>query len=168
MNPEAKKLGWKKDWPSLFYLLFALLGFSVSIYDIWVLQDLNLQLNVFLALGIIFFIIGGTFRIISRKTLMKAGFSMTSSAKLQIVENQQLVTDGIYGKIRHPLYVGEILRNFGFALLVTSLYGFLVFTLANLFLLNRIRIEEQMLIEEFGDEYKNYMKKTNRLIPHLY
>ncbi len=165
---EAKKLGWKKDWPSLPYLVLAMLGFVVSIYDFWKLQDLRFQIGIPLVLGIVLLIIGGTFRLVSRKTLTKAGFNIVNSCKLQIVGNQRLITDGVYSHIRHPLYLGEITRNIGFALIFASFYGLVVMIIANAFLIMRIRIEERMLISEFGKEYKQYMKKTKKLIPYIY
>lgn len=165
---RARKLGWKKDWPALLYLMLTVLGFAISIYDFWKLQDLNFQIGIPLVLGIILLIIGGTFRVTSRMTLTKAGFNMINSFKLQIVGNQRLITDGVYSHIRHPLYLGEISRNLGFALFFASLYGLVVMIIANVFLILRIRIEERMLIAQFGREYEEYMKKTHKLIPYIY
>ena len=162
------KLGWKKDWSALIYLVLAMIGFVVSIYDFWKLQNLTLQINIPFVLGIILLIIGGTLRITSRRTLTKAGFTMVNSCKLQIVKNQRLITDGVYSHVRHPLYLGEINRNIGFALLFTSLYGLVVMIIANIFLIMRIKIEEQMLIDKFGKEYEKYIKKTRKLIPYIY
>jgi len=169
MNKDrTKKLGWKKDWPAFIYLVMAIMGFAVSIYDFWKLQNLHFQIAVSLVLGVIFLIIGGTFRIISRKTLTKAGFNMVNSFKLQIVGNQRLITDGVYSHIRHPLYLGEISRNLGFAFFFSSLYGLVIMVIANIFLIMRIKIEERMLISTFGKEYEEYMKKTYKLIPYIY
>jgi protein-S-isoprenylcysteine O-methyltransferase Ste14 len=165
---SAKKLGWKKDWPSLFYLVLASIGFIVSIYDFWKLQNLSFQIGIMLPPAIILLIIGGTLRIVSRMSLLKAGFTMVGSGKLQIVENHRLLTDGPYSHIRHPLYLGEISRNLGFALLFSSLYGLVVMIIANLFLIIRIQIEEKMLITQFGKEYEEYIKKTYKLIPYVY
>lgn len=169
MNKDrAEKLGWKEDWPALFYLVIAILGFAVSIYDFWILQGLLFQIGVLLFLGIVLLIIGGSLRVMSRKTLTKAGFTMINSYKLQIVGDQRLITDGVYGRIRHPLYLGEICRNLGFALLFSSLYGFVVMVIANVFLILRIGIEERMLLAQFGKDYEEYMKKTYKLIPYIY
>lgn len=162
------KLGWKKDWPALMYLVLAMIGFGVSIYDFWKLQNLTLQIGVPFVLGIVLIIIGGIFRFTSRMTLKKAGFTIVNSCKLQIVEDQPLITDGVYNHIRHPLYLGEINRNIGFALLFSSLYGLVVMVIANIFLIMRIKIEERMLIDKFGKEYEEYIKKTNKLIPFIY
>jgi protein-S-isoprenylcysteine O-methyltransferase Ste14 len=112
--------------------------------------------------------IGGGLRITSRVTLKKAGFGMVNSYKLQIVGGQRLITTGLYSRIRHPLYLGEMTRNLGLAILFSSLYGLVLVTIANFFLLIRIEIEEKMLISEFGQEYEEYKKKTKKLLPCIY
>ena len=164
----TRKLGLKEDWASIPYLLIVITGFIVSIYDFWKIQNMRFQLNAPVIIGIILLVIGGTLRMISRRALMKAGFGLVNSSRLQIVENQRLVTNGVYNYIRHPLYLGEINRNLGFAILLSSLYGLAVMFLGNIFLLFRIEIEERMLIDEFGDEYEEYRKKTNKLFPYIY
>jgi protein-S-isoprenylcysteine O-methyltransferase Ste14 len=165
---KPRKLGLKEDWASIPFLLIVCIGWVVAGYDFWMLQGLRFRLNALSASGIILLLIGGALRIISRSTLMKAGFGLLNSSRLQIVENQRLVTDGIYRHIRHPLYLGEITRNIGIPLILSSVYGFAIVFIGNLFLLLRIPIEERMLIEEFGQEYEEYMKKTKKLIPYIY
>ncbi len=120
--------------------------------------------------GLILLIIGGLVRIKARLELKKkAGFdSLSKTAKLQIVEDHQLVTDGIFGHIRHPIYLGEILRNVGITVFFSSIYGFLIILLSFFFLLVRIELEEKMLISGFGKNYYEYKKKTRKLIPYLY
>ena len=162
-----RKLGLKEDWAAVPYLLIVSIGFIVSIYDFWKIQNLRFQLNVPVIIGIILLITGGTLRMISRRALMKAGFGLVNSSRLKIVEDQRLVTSGVYNYIRHPLYLGEITRNLGFAILLSSLYGLVVMFLGNIFLLFRIEIEEKMLIDEF-DEYEEYRKRTNKLFPYIY
>jgi protein-S-isoprenylcysteine O-methyltransferase Ste14 len=49
-----------------------------------------------------------------------------------------------------------------------SLYGFLVLSLLIPIFLNRIRMEEEMLTEEFGDAYRAYRETTSKLIPFIY
>ena len=93
---------------------------------------------------------------------------LLSSSRLKIVEDQRLVTEGVYKHVRHPLYLGEMSRNLGFCLLFSSLYGFLLMVVSNLILLFRIEIEEKMLVQEFGQEYEGYRKKTKKLIPYIY
>ena len=56
----------------------------------------------------------------------------------------------------------------GLPLYVASLYGFLTSLVLTPILLNRIRLEEKLLIEEFQDAYQKYKKTTNKLIPFIY
>ncbi|MCW3998105.1 MAG: isoprenylcysteine carboxylmethyltransferase family protein [Candidatus Bathyarchaeota archaeon] len=139
-----------------------------TIIDFVFLQNLIFQ---FIAiLGLILIIFGGLIRMKARIELKKrAGFSsFFGTAKLQIVEDQKLLTDGIYKHIRHPLYLGEILRNLGIAVFFTSIYGFLIILLSFFFLLVRIEIEEKMLLLAFGKNYLLYKKKTRKIFPYLY
>ena len=99
----------------------------------------------------------------------KAGYgSLVGTAKLKIVKEHQLVKDGLYKHIRNPIYLGEILRNLGFVLIFSSAYGSLIVLLASVFLLFRIELEEKMLVVVFGEEYKEYKRKTKRIIPYIY
>ena len=165
---DPRKLGLREDWASVPFLLFTIVGFLVSIYDFWILQKLSFRLSVALVIGILLVAVGGYLRFTSRRTLMKAGFGLVSSSRLQIVEGQRLVTDGVYSHVRHPLYLGEISRNLGFTLILSSLYGFVVVLVGSLFLPFRIQIEERMLLEEFGREYEEYKRRTKKLIPYIY
>ena len=99
----------------------------------------------------------------------RTGFnSLFETSKLKIIKDHQLLMDGIYKYIRHPLYLGEILRNLGIALLLSSFYGVLIIGLSSFFLLMRVEIEEKMLISAFGKYYKEYKKKTKKLVPYVY
>jgi len=55
-----------------------------------------------------------------------------------------------------------------FILFFSSLYGLIVMVIANIFLVIRIQIEEEMLIVEFGEKYIEYKKNTKKLIPYIY
>jgi protein-S-isoprenylcysteine O-methyltransferase Ste14 len=167
-DPEETVIGLREDWPATAYLISAITGFAVIIYDFWKIQDLQFNFNVVNTAGILIALTGGIFRFRSRLALRKAGLGILESPRLKVVEDQKLVKDGIYKNIRHPLYLGEILRNNGSALALSSLYGFVLMSLATLFLHFRMGIEEKMLLEEFGEEYRQYMEKTYRLIPYIY
>lgn len=69
----------------------------------------------------------------------KAEFgSLTGTAQLKIVKKHQLVKDGLYKHFHHLLYSGEILRNLGFGVIFSSVYGTLIVLLPAIFLLFRI------------------------------
>ena len=91
------------------------------------------------------------------------------SVTLQMREDHRLVMDGIYRRIRHPMYASFFLYSLAQALVVPNWVAgpsYLV-TFGILFAF-RLRDEERMMIDEFGNEYVAYMERTNRLIPGVW
>ena len=91
------------------------------------------------------------------------------SITLEVRENHQLVTQGIYRRLRHPMYSALLLYSLGQTLVVPNWvagpsYGV---AMALLFAL-RVGAEERMMLEEFGKDYQAYMARTKRLIPGLW
>lgn len=87
------------------------------------------------------------------------------SPQLQLREGHRLVTTGPYAQIRHPLYAAMIGYGTGLAL-VTANWVFAVLTILMIVGLSaRAPREEQMMLEEFGEEYREYMQKTGRFFP---
>ncbi|MHA1939601.1 MAG: isoprenylcysteine carboxylmethyltransferase family protein [Candidatus Thorarchaeota archaeon] len=87
------------------------------------------------------------------------------SSYLQMRERHHLVTTGPYRWIRHPIYLAMMGFLTGITLVTANclLIAFLIVSIVDL--AHRIPKEEQMMIEEFGDEYKTYMQRTGRLLP---
>jgi len=165
---KARVLGLKEDWAMIPYLALILIGFIVSIIDFVYVHKLVFQ-SVWVITGVPILLFGGAMRFLPRRSLIKAGFgSIWKTPFLRIVEDHRLVTDGYYKHIRHPVYLGEIGRNFGWAITLSSLYGLVFMTIGLVFLLIRIEIEEKMLIEAFGEEYREYQRNTKKLIPYIY
>jgi protein-S-isoprenylcysteine O-methyltransferase Ste14 len=90
------------------------------------------------------------------------------SGLVAIQPHHTLVTNGIYGVIRHPSYLGLLINSLGWALAFRSVVGLLLTALTIPPLLARIRAEEIMLRSEFCAEYDAYRARTSRLIPGLY
>lgn len=78
-------------------------------------------------------------------------------------QSSTLVTEGVYQISRNPMYLGFALILIGIAILLRSLLPYLIVAIFVL-LIDRlfIRIEEQMLAGQFGDQWKTYRKKTRR------
>ncbi len=89
------------------------------------------------------------------------------SPQLQLREKHRLVTTGPYARMRHPLYSGMIVWTGGLALVSANwiLVAFGVLMCA-VFLV-RVPREEQMMIDAFGEEYREYRKRTGRVFPKL-
>jgi protein-S-isoprenylcysteine O-methyltransferase Ste14 len=91
------------------------------------------------------------------------------SVTLEIRENHGLVTDGIYRFVRHPMYSAYFLWVLSQALLLPNwiagpagLVGF-----GTLFAF-RVRKEEQMMLDAFGEPYAAYAARTKRIIPGVF
>jgi protein-S-isoprenylcysteine O-methyltransferase Ste14 len=91
------------------------------------------------------------------------------SVTLQLRQNHKLITTGIYRKIRHPMYTAFWLWAVAQACLlpnwIAGLAGLVGF--GSLFF-GRVRREEQMMLETFGDDYRHYMSRTYRIIPLIF
>ena len=82
-------------------------------------------------------------------------------------KKQKLIKTGIYAKVRHPIYLSGLILSLGFTLIAGNLYGLLFFILSLSAFVTRIKKEEGELITRFGEEYKEYAKKTSLLVPKL-
>jgi len=86
----------------------------------------------------------------------------------RMIKEQSLVTGGPYQFIRHPIYTAFILI-LGSTLLISAnwLIGLAWIGMTLLEVTSRIGFEESLMLEYFGDQYRDYMKKTGRLLPKL-
>ena len=86
----------------------------------------------------------------------------------RMLKEQTLITAGPYRLIRHPIYTAFLLI-LGSTFLISSnwLIGLSWIGMTVLEIVSRIRFEESLMLEYFGDSYRAYMKKTGRLLPKL-
>jgi protein-S-isoprenylcysteine O-methyltransferase Ste14 len=88
--------------------------------------------------------------------------------RVQEDRNQQVVSTGVYGFVRHPMYLGAILMFIGTPLLLGSSLGVLLGLALTALLMIRIRGEEAMLTRDL-EGYSEYAQKVRyRLIPFLW
>jgi protein-S-isoprenylcysteine O-methyltransferase Ste14 len=93
---------------------------------------------------------------------------LSARVRIQSERKQQVITTGVYGFVRHPLYLGCALMMFGAPFLVGSVYGLILSSLGVLLLVGRILGEEKMLVEEL-EGYAAYQRKVKyRLIPFVW
>ena len=91
------------------------------------------------------------------------------SVTLEMREQHRLITHGIYRRIRHPMYAALLLYSAGQALVLPNwVAGPSYFVVLLILFAFRVRAEERMMLEEFGDEYAGYMAQTKRLIPGVW
>ena len=90
------------------------------------------------------------------------------SVTLELRKGHQLVKQGVYRSVRHPMYSSIWLWCLAQGLpsgnWLAGWYGFVAFALMYFV---RTPREEQMMCESFGEEYRNYMRQTGRLFPRM-
>jgi protein-S-isoprenylcysteine O-methyltransferase Ste14 len=93
---------------------------------------------------------------------------LSTRVRIQTERKQQVVSTGVYGLVRHPLYLGCLLMIFGAPLLLSSVYGLMISLVTVVVLVVRIIGEEKMLVSELAG-YEEYRKKVRyRLIPWVW
>jgi protein-S-isoprenylcysteine O-methyltransferase Ste14 len=81
--------------------------------------------------------------------------------------DQKVIRSGPYRWIRHPSYTGALLTLVGILMCCVNWLSFVPIVLAIAGYAYRIRVEETVLAENLGAEYRDYMKHTRRLIPFV-
>jgi protein-S-isoprenylcysteine O-methyltransferase Ste14 len=91
-----------------------------------------------------------------------------AAATVRVEAGQQVVSTGLYGLVRHPMYTGNVILMLGIPLALGSYWG-LVFVMPVLVVLAlRIRDEEKLLGQEL-DGYREYTQQVRyRLVPHMW
>ena len=87
------------------------------------------------------------------------------SVPLQLRADHRLVTSGPYSRVRHPMYAAALAWVVSLGLVTANWVPLIVAAWGAIFVLRRVPREEQMMLERFGDEYREYMKRTGRFFP---
>jgi protein-S-isoprenylcysteine O-methyltransferase Ste14 len=134
-------------------LLIIMIGPITAIYDIWTIPHNKI---ITIIIGIIIFLIG---------TYIYFKWEIFWSKTYK----GQLVTKGIFQHIRHPHYTSLIIIAFGLAFFFYSLFALLISIISIPIMIWSIIDEEKYLIKQYGNDYKNFMKKTPwRMIPKIF
>jgi protein-S-isoprenylcysteine O-methyltransferase Ste14 len=85
------------------------------------------------------------------------------------IENHVLIETGLYKIIRHPGYLGQLIIFLGISTSLSNWLSILLMIIPVLLgYLNRINVEEKFMIEQMGQKYLEYQKRTKKLIPMIY
>ncbi len=128
------------------------------------LDDFNAHFPVALRwVGVLIYFVGDCILVLGHLSL-----GDNWSLNPEIKNGHTLVTLGIYRWIRHPIYTAYIMMGLGFLLSSTNLLvGSIPLIPSAIICLVRIKPEEKMMLEKFGDEYKEYMQRTGSLLPRI-
>jgi protein-S-isoprenylcysteine O-methyltransferase Ste14 len=91
-----------------------------------------------------------------------------AAATVRVEPGQKVISTGLYGLVRHPMYTGNVIMMVGIPVALGSYWGLAFVTLGLIVLVSRIRDEEKLLKEELGG-YREYTQKVRyRLVPAMW
>lgn len=111
------------------------------------------------------FVLVGVWGILLVWTFQNLGRNLTDTVVTR--KDHTLVTTGPYRYARHPFYLAFFVAAIGGSVVAANWFIFLSGCVPIAFLVARTRIEEEKLVERFGDEYRDYMKGTGRFWPRF-
>ena len=83
-------------------------------------------------------------------------------------EEPGVIRKSVFNIVRHPIYLSEIILYLACLMFSLSLAAAVVWIISIGFLYGISRYEERLLLERFGEEYKQYMREVPMLIPRLW
>jgi protein-S-isoprenylcysteine O-methyltransferase Ste14 len=114
--------------------------------------------------GLLVILVGFSIRVWTRQTIggMYSGY-------LRVKVGHVLITDGPYRFMRHPGYTGFVILALGLCIGYASLIGLVAIPVLLLpGLAYRMKVEEELLIGQFGEQYRAYALRTRKLIPFIW
>ena len=85
----------------------------------------------------------------------------------EVRETPSVIRKGVFGVVRHPIYLSEVLLYLGLFMLNMSLAAGAILLGATVFLYYLSRYEERLLLKRFGDDYRSYMRDVGMWVPRL-
>jgi len=127
-------------------------------HKVWVTNPFSVpQIISWILLTLSAYIVIDGYLLLKRKGKPDSNFENTS----------QLVTSGVYGYIRHPLYLSVFLLGTGVMLKDMGKFQLILGFINLIAVWVTASIEENEMISKFGNEYREYMKKTKMFIPYV-
>lgn len=161
------KLGNAYKWYRLAYTVISLIFFLAIMIQALLIPKTVLIPKTDLTnyLGYMF---AGFGTIIATKTSKSYSLKRFLGFKTAEKENHELVTSGLYSKVRHPLYAGLVLIFLGYFLFAGTVSAAVHFGCLVLYLPIGIYFEEKNLVIQFGEAYQQYKEEVPAIIPKLW
>jgi protein-S-isoprenylcysteine O-methyltransferase Ste14 len=128
----------------------------------WIREPLSPHSLALAAAGLAITVVGVVFAIWSRVTLGRNWSSMP-----QVKEQHELVVQGPYRIVRHPIYTGLILTVAGTGLALNKGIGLIMAVLIFASYWLKSRVEERLMMETFPEQYPEYRRRVKALIPGI-
>ena len=118
-------------------------------------------------LGLMIYLGGLGFTLWARRTLGKF-WGLSTSRNVKLLDDHQLIQDGPYAFVRHPMYFGWWASMLGLTMLYPVWAIFLLLVFSVISFIGRARREESALAERFGNVWVEYRQRTKFIIPLIY
>lgn len=160
---DSVKLKADKGSLGLIWIIVIVANFMAYFISMWI--SMPISDNQYIRfVGLVVIITG----VILRITIV-ASLGRFFTVNVVITDDHKLKTDGFYRYLRHPSYSTSILSFVGYGISLNNWISLFVITASvTAAFMIRIRIEEETLINHFGEEYVAFRKKTKKLIPFIY
>jgi len=89
------------------------------------------------------------------------------SGEITLKEGHKIIQSGPYAFTRHPIYTGLLIAMFGSAMVQGETRGLLALVLVLVAIIRKSSLEEQLLMSQFPEDYKNYRSRVKRLFPGI-
>ncbi len=157
-------------WAQIGLVVFALIITVLLLYWLWIplpFSPSKASKPVFMAVGLIVFIIGTLFTLWARQTLGRM-WGISTSREVKLLPNHQLIDQGPYALVRHPMYFGWWMAMLGILLIYWTWIPSILFIFSVIVFYQRARREEAVLSERFGEQWQAYIKRTKLFVPWIY
>lgn len=125
--------------------------------DQWLFIYTNLMHPVVVLTGIVLMVCGFSYTVLGHFTL---GKNWTSGVNPN--GPTDLITQGVYGRSRNPMFLGVLVTQLGFFLVLPSGFTLVCLVVGYIAVFNQVKLEEQFLVVKFGDLYRTYHKVVPR------
>jgi protein-S-isoprenylcysteine O-methyltransferase Ste14 len=139
---------------------------AVLFAALWVVDSFVLKWTVFLndfipswlrtTVGIVLLVVSGYLAVASIRIVFG-----------EVRDPPTVIRTGLFGIVRHPMYLSEVILYAGLLSLSLSLAAAVVWIASIIFLATLCRTEERLLIARFGDEYRTYMREVPMWFPRI-
>jgi len=89
------------------------------------------------------------------------------SASVTVKQDHALITSGPYEWVRHPIYTGLLAALIGSAIALGMVRAVVAVVIAFVAISYKLRVEERVMLEQFGDAYRAYCARVPRLVPFI-
>ncbi len=157
-------------WIQVGFVFVSLVISVLIIYLLWIPLPVSISASIVILLqagGLVLFLAGLCLTFWARRTL-GAMWGISTSRQVKLLPNHRLIQNGPYAWVRHPMYLGWWISVLGLLMIYRTwiLLGIFIMSLAIFY--RRARLEESVLAEKFGDEWKSYAARSKCLIPFIY